>query len=326
MAGEAGKIDFGEGLDNDDRGMYGNDDGQSKGGQSILDEWTDADFSDEASMKELLSKGDYTNVYGEDWKQVAEDAGSVDPFINMSDNKAEVLGLPLNFNKLDDPDGRVYMETIMAHLPYIFVVPGRTKLNAKLVKDDGSKVTKGNLLSLIEGDSLDISAIGVKGARTSNDIRFLGFKQAYKEYYQYVNTTLVTLHDTMGLQGIFRFKKEFESTYKHFGLCFYADRGTTISESNSNDYTQSSIAQKANDKSASMREMKTMLGVDSSSNSLIGKALDLVMTGTAALTEAVSSLTGILGRAGNIFGRVVNGSNLLFPDMCNNINTHITEM
>lgn len=307
------KIDFDSSLDSDDYGNYGN------GPNSILEEWT-FDADDNEFITTLLTEGDFTTVRGDEFSEYSTSGEDINPFINYDKTRAMILGLPSHFNRLDDPNGRMFKEHIIKNLPIVFVIPGTTRLNSKIIRDNGSKVGKGGLFSLLDGSSLDITKLAVKGARTGNDLRFLGFKPRYDKWYEYVQTLAESVHATLGLDGIFNFRKDAGDFgggkfWKNYGLAFYADKSTSISEDASNDYTQSSIAQQANDAAAQTREMKTLLGMDESSNSLIGKALNFVTDITANLAEGLMSLTGIFSRAGNIFGRVVNGSQLLFPEM-----------
>ena len=301
-------------LDSDDRGMYG-------GGDDSIIEYLGGE-DDQNSLMSLLKDGDTNSVYPEISADNATNETET-PFYNVSDGKAQILGLPFSFNKTTDPDGRVFRNTIMTDLPLLFVVPGKTVLNNKLVTDTGSKVGKGKLLALLESGALDLLSVGVKGARSGTDIRFLGFKADYKEYFKYVDTALSVLHSQMGLSGIYNFSDSYDENgrgldgVRNHGLCFYMDKSSSISEGNSNDYTQTSVAQKANDLAAQNRETKLMLGINTGgdTNSLVGKALDFLGEAAATIADGVNSITGILGRAGNVYGRVVNGSQLLYPEI-----------
>lgn len=248
----------------------------------------------------------FKDVYG---NTLSESAASENPFINFTEKgkKANILGLPLNFCKTADPNGRVYKNTIMQDLPYVFIVPGKPRLNPKLVDSDGKKIKKGNLAEQLDAIS-DPNKFAVKGARTENDLRFMGFKADYYDYHKYVQTMLSTLHATMGLGGIFKYENEFKPGVSNYGLCFYADKSTSISESASNDYSESSLVQKANDVSATTREFKTILGFNSKIKDMESNSLD-------DMVDSLTSSNGILSRAFGAVGRVLNGSQLLYPDI-----------
>lgn len=262
---------------------------------------------EESEMLEELKKGDFTDVYME----VGDTAGEVDwdPFINYTegDTKANILGLPLNFCKTADPNGRVYKNTIMGDLPYVFMLPGIPSLNSKLVDSSNKKLKKSDIAKMIEENEENIK-FAVRGVRTETDLRFMGFKPSYYDYFKYVETMLSTIHATMGLKGIFDFKDEFKPSGYNHGLCFYADKSTSISESASNDYTESSIVQKANDLSTASRELKSILGWNSNIK-------DMDSTSVEDMTDELTGSNGILSRVGSALGRVVNGSQLLYPEI-----------
>jgi hypothetical protein len=270
-------------------------------------------FIDEISedSESLVSKingenDGFKDVYG---NTLSETAVSENPFINFTEKgkKANILGLPLNFCKTADPNGRVYKNTIMQDLPYVFIVPGKPRLNPKLVDSNDKKIKRGNLAEQLDSLS-DPNKFAVKGARTENDLRFMGFKADYYDYHKYVQTMLSTLHSSMGLGGIFNYENEFKPGVSNYGLCFYADKSTSISESASNDYSESSLVQKANDISAANREFKTILGFNSKIKDMESKSLD-------DMVDSLTSSNGILSRAFGAVGRILNGSQLLYPDI-----------
>lgn len=297
----------------DDRGMYG------MGDESMLEETA----ASEEDLIAMISSGDTSTVYPS--IPVTNVANETNPFFNIENGKAQILGLPFSFNKMADPDGRVFRETIMNDLPLLFVVPGKTVLNSKLVSmSDGNKWSASSLLNLLNaGVQLTDIAFGVKGARSGNDLRFLGFKADYSEFFRYVQTALSVVYSLMGLEGVYDFANSFDeggkglSGVRNHGLTFYMDKSTSISEGNSNDYTQTSIAQRANDLSAQNREAKLLLGINTAGDttSWAGKAMNLLATSVGTLAEGITSVTGILSGMGNVFGRVVNGSQLLYPEI-----------
>lgn len=288
-------------LDNSefDSGMYGNN---SAAEDRFLVELEDSE------LEYALESGDFSDVYM-DSEYTTSDAGW-DPFVNYTEDgkKANILGLPLNFCKTADPNGRVYKNTIMQDLPYVFILPGVPSLNSKLIGVDNDKLTKKDIAKMIESNDPENVKFAVRGARTQTDLRFMGFKANYSDYFKYVQTMLSTIHATMGLRGVFNFSNEFETSSNNYGLCYYADKSTSISESASNDYTESSIVQKANDLSTASREIKNVLGWNSNIK-------DMESTSLEDMTEALTGSNGILSRVGSMLGRVVNGSQLLYPEI-----------
>lgn len=308
-----------ETLDSDDRGMYG-------GGEETAIEYIELGEDDVSIASDINGEGGVYDKYGND-ATAREGEIDVNSFFGTSDggSTANILGLPMPFSKQCDPMGRVFKETIMTDLPLLFIVPGRTILNNKLVKDNGKKIGKGKILTLLE-DAENILRLGVLGPRHGKDLRFLGFKQDYKRFYKYVDTMLNVIHANMGLPGLYSFADSFEEKSKtnagltSYGLCYYLEKSTSINEGNSNDYTTTSVTQQANDLAAQNREAKMMLGINTEGKAkgIVGKALQFVAESAQELKEGVESLSGILSRAGNIFGRIVNGSQLLYPEIWTN--------
>lgn len=262
---------------------------------------------EQSEMEESLNSGNFSDVYKN--TELTTQEMEWNPFINFTEEgkKANILGLPLNFCKTADPNGRVYKNTIMQDLPYVFILPGIPSLNSKLIGVDNEKLSKKDIAKMIEDNENNIK-FAVRGIRTQADLRFMGFKASYYDYFKYVETMLSTIHATMGLKGIFNFKDEFDSSTNNYGLCYYADKSTSISESASNDYTESSIVQKANDLSTASREIKSILGWNSNIK-------DMDSTNIDDMTDALTGSNGILSRVGSMLGRVVNGSQLLYPEI-----------
>lgn len=302
-------LSFKSDLSSEERGMYG-----SGKDETIIEE------IDEQEANASLQEGDVNDVYGYDVTTISIDGTEQNPFLNTTGNglKANILGMPLAFNKMADPWGRTFRNTIMRDLPMIFVVPGKEVLNNKLIDESGRKIGKGALLKAIENVTENLK-IAVRGARSGNDLRFLGFKADYGNYYGYLQVFLSTLYASMGLSGTFKFDNFFSTKQANYGICFYGDNSTSISESATSDYTTTSVAQQANDLAMKNREAKLMLGINTSNaSSFVSRALNLITTSVSELSEGVTTLSGILSRAGNIFGKVVNGSQLLYPEIWSN--------
>lgn len=232
----------------------------------------------------------------------------------VSDNKTHpnVLGLPLYYNNLADPSGRVYNDTIMGDLSLVFLVPGKPSINKKLVGSDNKKISTKQLKQQIndyEKGTSDAIRFAVRGVTGYADLRYIGFKPAYREYYENVQVMLSSVHSMMGLEGIFLFSDEFKNQPNNYGLAFHADKSTSISESANNEYGQSKVVEGVNAASAELREKKMLSGMGSSFS-------EFNATSTGDLIDQMSS-TGIFSRAINAMGRVVNGSQLLYPEIWN---------
>lgn len=277
-------------------GMYG----EKANENSIIDELN------QEELDAVLTSNDFTDVYNQ-----SVDTGVVadtDPFIDITEagNKANVLGLPLNFCKTADPCGRTYKDTIMQDIPYVFLLPGKATLNGKLIDGNGNKIKKNQIIKDIE--SMEEGKFAVRNPRTGADLRFLGFRADYANYFKYVQTMLSTLHATMGLQGIFNFDNEYSTSFINHGLVFYADKSTSISEDASNDYTESQFVQSANDKATLAREVRLIAGFDAN-------VKDFDSTSVDNMADQITGSNGIISRAFSGIGRVLNGSQLLYPEI-----------
>ena len=277
----------------ENQGLYSNSN------EAFMDELNDEDIDI------LLAAGNFTDVYGTEFSATESNS---DPFVNFTEDgkKANILGLPLHYCKTADPGGRRFKDTIMQDIPYVFIVPGKPVLNGKLIDSEGKKIKKSNILKKIE--AIEDGKYAVRGARSECDLRFLGFRSDYYDYYKYVETLLSAVHATMGLGGIFKFNEVFDTSSKNYGLCYYCDKSTSISESADNDYAESSLVQSANDISATSREIKTVLGINSNIKDYESKDVN-------SMVESMTGSGGIISRIGSAFGRVVNGSQLLYPDI-----------
>jgi hypothetical protein len=229
-----------------------------------------------------------------------------------------VLGLPLYYNDLADPNGRVYNNTIINDIPNVYILPGVETINRNLVDTAGTRIIPATLSRMLveaqNNPSLGFS-FGVRGIKTGEDLRFIGFKPDYKEYYQYVQTMLSAIYsylDNTKALDIFRFSDEFNNSLANYGLCFYADKSTSISESADNTYGASRTAEMVAEKAGTLREADRL-------NPMYGGTARLVDSIKAAnplgILEAMGTFDGIITRTANALFRVVNGSQLMFPDM-----------
>jgi hypothetical protein len=229
-----------------------------------------------------------------------------------------VLGLPLYYNDLADPSGRVYNNTIINDIPNVYIIPGKAKINRNLIDAAGTRIIPATLSRMLmeaqNNPTLGFS-FGVRGIKTGNDLRFVGFETDYKDYYKYVQTMLSAVYsylDNTKALDIFRFSDEFNNSLKDFGLCFYADKSTSVSESADNTYGSSQVAEMANQKSGTLREADLL-------NPMYGGTARIVDSLKAmnplGVLEAMGTFDGIITRTANALFRVVNGSQLQFPEM-----------
>lgn len=298
----------------------------TKGAYSDSGEWNQT-ISDSEIELGTSSDSSYYNVYGESYK--ASFSTTNPNHLEGENGKYNIFGLPMNFNKQSDPNGRVFNKYILANAPIVYLIPGVGKLNNKLVTFDKTSISAGKLYSqfMAKGSSsLDSEGViaGIKGVRSGKDLRFMSFSASYRKYFKYVQVMANTIWQTMGFSSktgdsYFDFGDYYnQKPANKYGICYYVSAsGTSVSEGNNNDYSQSSIITKANDNSALLREFRTLMGKDSS---LAGglfttakKKLEEVFNGKDG--EDIEDAKGAFDRMGQLLSRTTNGSQLLYPDI-----------
>jgi len=227
----------------------------------------------------------------------------------------KILGLPLYYNDLADPGGRVFNNTIVSDIPNVYIIPGVPSINRNLIDTAGTRIVPATLSRMLLKAQEGAISFGVRGIRTGNDLRFVGFKTDYKDYYKYVQTMLSAIYsylDNTKMLDLFRFSDEFETSLSNYGLCFYADKSTSISEDANNSYSESRVAETVSQNASSMREADLL-------NPTYGKTARIVDSIKAAnplgVLEAMGTFDGVITRTANALFRVVNGSQLYFPEM-----------
>ncbi|ALN97943.1 hypothetical protein Bp8pS_264 [Bacillus phage vB_BpuM-BpSp] len=229
-----------------------------------------------------------------------------------------ILGLPLYYNDFADPNGRVYNQTIIKDIPSVYIVPGVPSVNRKLIDVAGKRIIPADLsraLMNFTNDPSNIFNFGMRGLSSSNDLRFIGFKADYSEYFKYVQVMLSTIHSYLNMTGVFdvfAFSKEFNNSLRNFGLCFYADKATSVSESADNTYSPSKVAEMVSEQSATLREADLLYPTGSTTARIVDS---IKAANPLGVLDALGTFDGIITRTSNALFRVVNGSQLFFPDM-----------
>jgi len=262
-------------------------------------------YLDEAESDPTVKDGQAKDAYGDVISGAAPNTWN--PYELTGEGQANVLGLPLYYNPLADPSGRVYNETFMQDLPIVYLVPGEGKINKKLIGPSGEKgVSTAWIQEKIKsGQGLDF---GVRNVMSYNDTRFMSFRQNWKDYYNYVEVMLSVVYNHLGLSGVFKFSDEFKAGKGNPGIAFFADKATSISEGANNQFGESTIASSIASSSAQLREYKQLAGFGNEGvfSSLQNFAQE-IMTGLSGIP--------IVGGLISAFGQTVNGSQLYYPDM-----------
>ena len=213
------------------------------------------------------------------------------------------------FSPLSDPFNRTFSKTFEQDLPIVYLNPGLPKLNNKLMSADG---VRGATLDFV-GGIVDTLSFGVTNIKNYNDVRFVSFKPAFAEYYKYASMLMSYVYNLMGnaktFEDAFVFSDEFKNKAGEYGLAYYCDKATSISESANNSYGQSTLANDANQKAAQIREFKQM-------SAMVGAGgLTELAEKVMELFTDVTSAIPIVGRIIAPLGKSLQGSQLYYPDI-----------
>lgn len=266
---------------------------------------------------------------------IAHDISVIQKMITTNTNGIE--GLPYQFPETVDRRlygtnvGRKYAEKIFGRLPLLFLTPCEPKFMADSSKDD-KLVALNTLIDLATGkggDGLDfIESTG----------RYYSTEFAYSDYYSYLNTMLscvasymkifnipVTINGThYDKLGQVQWQRELNDDFKTYWSCgenliFYLDSFDSVSESFSNDTTESSLASQVNQFSDQINEIRFLFGSDGG----LSKVMENTGTATSSITEAIGKGLGKLGIGGGIvnslgtkgINTVSQGGKIIFPEI-----------
>lgn len=226
---------------------------------------------------------------------------------NLRNVKGEldVFGMPMYYSSFDDPNRRIYKRTFELDLPLVFIMPGMPKLNGKLFGKPG----EGKLWSFGEGlDQIANRFTSLLGIGNTKDGRMISFQPKMAEYYKYVQTMATQVHATMGLRGTFDLGGSINDD-KNYGLAYYADKATNISESAMHEYNQSDIASQINNKNQEIREQKEMARIGGAS--ILGKITRSIKDSINDMVSNIPVLGGVIGN----FMEHLDGASMYYPDV-----------
>ncbi len=226
--------------------------------------------------------------------------------------------------------GRKFAEKIYSRFPLLFVTPCTAKFMTGFSQSDKTTVVE----SLITGVSDDLQQL-LTGSGQYYSVQF-----AYAEYYQYLNCMMNILAYYLGIGdvqvsiggkqtklGTADWSKEASSDFKTFfsakeNLVFYVDGFNQVSQSFSNDTTDSSLASQINGMADQINEIKFLFG-DANEGAIAAAA-----GGASSITSSIaSSLSGAAGSLGggivqslaeNGVNTILNGGKIIFPEIWSN--------
>lgn len=271
----------------------------------------------------------------------------------MTNSITGIFGIPYQFDPIVDPPvsgydnvGRKYIEKILSVMPVLFLTPGEPVYMGGATKGLAQSLSDLWVGSL---NGEDVDDIG-KQLTGEEDGRYYTFTSNFPEYQRYANIALRALAKFMGLEnyyipkgssntkggGMFKLgniRVEYllnQDFNRLFGapttIPFYLDSETSISESFSNDTTESMLSQYANQGSEMARQMQFLAGTRDLGG-LVGSVTEAVSTLGGGVTENLASALdgalqpiigkGVISRIATELTTVVTGGKIVFPEIWN---------
>lgn len=238
--------------------------------------------------------------------------------------RGEIMGLPLQYTELTDPNARVFNNTLMSDVPIVTFKPGKPMFLG-MDNADTSQNEEELIRSMVNGRFEEDDEEGITNFlvdKNITDFRYYGFASDYTQYFKYVQLMLSKLHVKMGLGMMYNFSEDYTRDFLNGGsLSYYADRNLSVSESADNSFAESSLSSSAKGISSKKRELDFILGKNTSHGDVLGAS-----AGGEGLVGKVANLAGdILSTAESLllpsFGGInktetlINGSHLAFPQV-----------
>lgn len=280
-----------------------------------------------------MESGDSSAYDGLDDYSYSEMSGLMTNMING------IFGIPYQFSEIVDPVvagtdfGRKYMEKIIADMPILFLSPGEPLFMAGY-----SKKTVNSMINSFLDGSDEVSTDEITGG---DEGRYYTFNPRLETLCEYVDLSAQVLAKFMGIGDEiiqypsgsraklkrFQLNKMMNGSFKRFfgastSIPFYLDSEDSISESFSNDTTESMIAQPANAISDKARELQFLMGthgVGMNENnrlySAIKDATQSVMGAAVNVTDDIPMLGGLVKSLTSELVTVVSGGRIVFPEI-----------
>ena len=246
-------------------------------------------------------------------------------------NLSGVEGLPYQF--MDTVDrriinttvGRKYGEKIIARLPLLFLTPCK-----QVFMDDFSDSDRETVISWLLDKGLQATDELINGKGKYYSVEF-----DYDEYYKYLSVMLTSVAAFLGISNekftvngkersignISWQNDELNEAFKTFfsskeNLVFYLDSMTEVSETFTNETTESSLASQINGFADNANEIKFLFG---EKGGALGNIVDGASEVVSSITSSLSSTLGNLGGgiveslADKGVNTVLNGGKIVFP-------------
>lgn len=243
-----------------------------------------------------------------------------------------VYGIPYQFMESVDPRlensamGRKYSEKIISKMPLLYLTPGKVEFMSNY-----SKAEQEGLLALLLSNDTETDVSNI----IKNNGRYFTFTFAYEDYFTYVNGLCRSGARFLGIQDVkikvggtsekaqdfdwqYALNKNLKATLtNHKFIGFYIDSTDSVSESFSNDTTQSQLSSTVNSFSDQAREVGFLLGAGA------GKQVQLmdadkqteVMANIDKISKRYLNGSTLLKNIASDFSTVAIGGKLLFPEI-----------
>ena len=252
-----------------------------------------------------------------------------------------IFGMPYQFSKevdaritgdREEDFGIMYFSKIISVMPVMFITPGEPQfIHNDLTKKQ--KAERDSMINLYE-DNSDLTVDDIVDGKTS--LPFYTFKSTFLEYVKYVNPMVRALALFMGMQHeeyydadgntreLWAFNlehilnKDFARLFNaNTSLAIYLDAENSVSESFSNNTTESMLSQKVNSLSDTAKELSFLMGSAGVGN-LYDTLNKAVSDSTANIGQALGELPiagGVIRRITSSLATVVTGGKIIFPEI-----------
>lgn len=301
----------------------------------------------EENLREYQEEDLSSSGYEPDWSpynltsvSTTEDyLNDIEDSLNISSCRG-IHGMPYQFmpiadtriSSAHDAFGRKYAEKIVARMPILCLTPGKP-----IFLEGYNNATKGRILDKFIRYATNQDSVNKLDELIGGAGKFYSIQFEYKRYYNYVNTMCRQAAMLLGIgdkeingRKLSNFdwggdtKSDLSKIINYTDcVAFYIDSEKSISESFSNDTTDSSLKGQMSSLSDMGRELQYLMG---NVGGDIGGAFDK-FTGQENLTQNIENVNdfieNVLGKGnGNIFKRitgniqtVVSGGRLIFPEI-----------
>lgn len=259
-----------------------------------------------------------------------------------------IIGMPYQYSKevdvritgdREEDFGQKYYDKIISAMPVMFITPGEPQFISNGNKKINEKLN--NIINLFYEDfnsnsGQDITLDDVIDGKTS--LPFYTFNSNFGEYVKYVNPMVRALALFMGMQDeqyydgrgnthdlwAFNLYDILNDNFARMfnantSLAVYLDAENSVSESFSNNTTESMLSQKVNSLSDSAKELSFLMG-----SAGVGNLYDTLSKAVGEATTDIGSAIGELPIAGGVIRRitsglatVVTGGKMIFPEIWN---------